>query len=147
MWTGSATHGARLDAIDVDASRTGVYVEHFTQESRFARLRIGAGVEVGMTAEWASPEWEGRPASVRNVVEDSRFESRLVGVYLDEGTAQTTVRRSTFVGQEWAAIGDYRGNGNRFYANDYDGIADGARAVRREHLSSAGPREGPSSPP
>ena len=39
------------------------------------------------------------PASVGNVIEDSRFESRLAGVYLDEGTTRTTVRSSTFVNQ------------------------------------------------
>ena len=74
------------------------------------------------------------------MIEDSRFESRLAGVYLDEGTTRTTVRRSTFADQTWGAIGDYRGDGNAFYDNDYRAIGGGADAVRRDHLSSA--REG-----
>jgi hypothetical protein len=77
---------------------------------------------------------------VDNVIEDSRFETMLAGVYLDEGTTRTTVRRSTFVNQEWAGIGDYRGDGNRQYANDFRAIDGGAEAVRHDHLGSI--REG-----
>jgi hypothetical protein len=57
-------------------------------------------------------------------------------VYLDEGTLRTTVRRSTFARQRWAAIGSYRGSGNAFRDNDYRGIAPGAAAVSHDHLSS-----------
>jgi hypothetical protein len=71
------------------------------------------------------------------VIELSWFESRLVGVYLDEGTTRTSVRRSTFANQSWAAIGDYRGNGNAFEANDYSGVDPGAATVRHDHLSTA----------
>ena len=74
------------------------------------------------------------------MIEDSRFESSLAGVYLDEGTTRTTVRRSTFSGQSWAAIGDYLGRRNRFYGNDFSRIGAGAQAVRHDHLSSI--REG-----
>jgi hypothetical protein len=136
LWTGTAARRARFDEIDIDDSPTGVYVEHFTRDSTFRRMRIGAGVRIGLLAEWASPEWGGRPASVGNVIEDSRFESRLAGVYLDEGSTSTTVRRSAFVNQEWAAIGDYHGNGNAFYGNDYGGIAADAQTVSREHLTT-----------
>jgi hypothetical protein len=140
LWTGTATRRARFDGIDVDSARTGVYVEHFTHASTFRRLQIGPNVRVGLTAEWADPAWGGRPASVDNLIEDSRFESRLAGVYLDEGTTRTTVRRSTFVNQEWGAIGDYRGTGNAYYGNDYRGIDSDAEAVRHDHLGSI--REG-----
>jgi hypothetical protein len=135
LWTGTATRRARFESIDVDRTRTGVYIEHFTTDSTFRSLRIGPRVRVGLTAEWADPEWDRRPASVGNVIEDSRFESRLVGVYLDEGTTRTTIRRSSFANQTWAAVGDYRGMGNAIYGNDYGGAA-----VRHDHLSSA--REG-----
>jgi len=140
LWTGTATRRSRFERIDVDRARTGVYLEHFTHGSTFSRLRIGPNVRVGLTAEWADPGWGGRPASVDNVIEDSRFETMLAGVYLDEGTTRTTVRRSTFVNQEWAGIGDYRGDGNRQYANDFRGIDGGAKAVRHDHLGSI--REG-----
>jgi hypothetical protein len=134
LWTGTATHGALVDGLDADRTPTGVYVEHFTQDSTFRRLRIGPDVRVGLTAEWADPAWGSRPASVGNTIERSRFESGLAGVYLDEGTTRTTVRTSTFVGQSWAAIGDYRGNGNAYDSNGY---GDGVTPVRHDHLSSA----------
>jgi hypothetical protein len=140
LWTGTATRTASFEAIDVDRARTGVYIEHFTSDSTFRALRIGPRVRVGLNAEWADPVWKRRPASVGNTIEDSRFESRLVGVYLDEGTTRTTVRRSSFVNQTWGAIGDYRGKENAIYDNDYAGVSGGADPVRHDHLSSA--REG-----
>jgi hypothetical protein len=140
LWTGTATIGATVEDVDVDRTRTGVYVEHFTRDSAFRRLRIGPDVRVGLTAEWADPAWDRQPASVGNVIERSRFESSLAGVYLDEGTTRTTVRGSSFSNQSWAAIGDYRGNGNGYDSNDYRGIDPGAQPVRTDHLSSA--REG-----
>ena len=137
LWTGTATRGARFDAVDVDDAPTGVYIEHFTHDSVFSRLRIGPSVRVGLTAEWADPAWGRRPASVGNVIEDSHFASKLAGVYLDEGTTRTTVRRSTFADQAWGGIGDYRGRHNRLYGNDFRGIAvRAAQAVRHDHLSS-----------
>jgi hypothetical protein len=137
LWTGTATTGALFDGIDIDESRTGVYMEHFTRQSTFQRLRIGRRVRTGINAEWADPNSNGGPASVDNVVQDSRIESWLAGVYLDEGTTRTIVRRSTFVGQRWAAIGDYKGVGNAYYANDYRGIARGAVPVTRAHIRTA----------
>ena len=140
LWTGTVARRARFEQIDVDRARTGVYLEHFTHKSLFRRLRVGPHVRVGLTAEWADPVWGRRPASVDNVIEDSHFESTLAGIYLDEGTTGTTVRRSTFGGQSWAAIGDYLGHGNRFYANDYRRIGADAQAIRHDHLSAI--REG-----
>ena len=137
LWTGTATTGALFDAIDIDESRTGVYMEHFTRQSTFQRLRIGRRVRTGINAEWADPDSGGAPASVDNVVQDSRIESWLAGVYLDEGTTRTVIRRSTFVGQRWAAIGDYKGVGNAYYANDYRRIAPGAVPVTVAHIRTA----------
>jgi len=140
VWTGTAADRLRVEDADIDSARTGVYIEHFTRDSAFRRLRVGRRVRIGVAAEWAAPEWDGRPASDGNVIELSHFESRLAGVYLDEGTTRTTVRNSSFAGQTWAAIGDYRGEDNAYHSNDYGGIAAGARPVRTDHLSSA--REG-----
>jgi hypothetical protein len=136
LWTGTAVRRARFEDIDVDGTPTGVYVEHFTRDSTFRRLRIGSDVRIGLLAEWAGPEWGGRPASTGNVIEDSRFETTIAGVYLDEGSTRTTVRRSAFAGQTWAAIGDFRGIGNAFYDNDFRGIAPGAQPVSRDHLTT-----------
>jgi hypothetical protein len=63
-----------------------------------------------------------------------------VGVYLDEGTTRTTVRRSSFVNQTWGAIGEYRGRQNEFHGNADEDAGGGAASVRHDHLSSA--REG-----
>jgi hypothetical protein len=75
------------------------------------------------------------------VFEDSTFDTRLVGVYLDEGTAHTTVRRSVFVHQRCGAIGDYAGVGNLWdtLGNDYSRIAAGAVPVWRDHLYACKP--------
>jgi hypothetical protein len=136
LWTGTATHGADFAEIDIDRTPTGVYLEHFTHDSTFRRIRVGPRVQFGVIAEWADPEWSHLPASVGNVIENSHFESSIAGVYLDEGTTRTTVRDSTFVNQSWGAIGDYRGIDNAAYANDYGGIDSGAVAVRHDHLST-----------
>jgi hypothetical protein len=136
LWTGTAVTEALFDRIDVDKSRTGVYIEHFTRRSTFEHLRVGVNVRVGILAEWAAPEWGGRPASVENVIQDSWIGASVAGVYLDEGTTRTTVRRSTFVNQRWAAIGNYRGIDNAIYGNDYDALGHGADEVTEEHLSS-----------
>jgi hypothetical protein len=138
LWTGTAATDALFDQVDVDQTRTGVYVEHFTRRSTFQRVRVGRDVRIGVVAEWAAPEWGGRPASVDNVIQDSRFESSLAGVFLDDGTTRTTVRRTTFVNQRWAAIGDYRGIENAYYGNDYSGIGPGAHDVTHEHPNSFG---------
>lgn len=137
LWTGTAATGLRVADVDVDVTRTGVYLEHFTHRSLFERIRVGRNVRVGLTAEWADPGWGGLPASVDNVIKASRFESSLAGLYLDEGTTRTVVRGCTFVGQRWAAIGDYEGVGNSYFGNDYRGIRPGAVPISREHIRTA----------
>ena len=140
LWTGTATRGSRFEDIDVARTPTGVYIEHYTRNSVFRRLHIRPSVRTGIVAEWADPAWNSEPASVDNVIEDSRFESWLAGVFLDEGTTRTTVRRSTFANQRWAAIGDYHGIGNAYYDNDYRRIVPGASAVAHERLRNVAPR-------
>jgi len=136
VWTGTAATGLRVSDASVDRAPTGIYLEHFTHDSTFSRLRVGPGVRIGLLAEWADPAWGRRPASVGNVVERSVFRSRLAGVYLDEGTTRTTVRSSIFAGQTWGAIGDFHGSGNAYKGNDYSRLAAGVEAVRHDHLAS-----------
>jgi hypothetical protein len=133
IWTGTANRGSRIEEVSVDRSRVAIYIEHFTTGTTFRGLRIGPNVVRGVNAEWANGARGGKPASVANVIEDAYFDTTLVGVYLDQGTTRTTVRRCKFVGQNWAAIGDYQGVGNRYYDNDFRGIAAGAVPVSYEH--------------
>jgi hypothetical protein len=138
LWTGTAATGVHASDVDVDGTRTGVYLEHFTRASVFERIRVGRHVRVGLSAEWADPDWGSIPGSIDNVVENSRFESWLAGVYLDKGTTRTTIRGSTFVGERWAAIADYEGVDNAYYGNDYSAIAKGAVALTHKHIRTAG---------
>jgi hypothetical protein len=134
VWTGTANDGSLVVDTSVDRTQVGIYLEHFTSRGTFRRLRIGPNVSRGINAEWANPDRGGRPASTDNVILDSYFSTVLVGVYLDEGTTRTSIMRSKFVGQRWAAIGDYRGIENRYDENDFSGLAPDAVPVSYEHI-------------
>jgi hypothetical protein len=130
LWTGFDSVGSRYADVDVDRTPVGVYVEHYTTRSLFANLHVGPHVRTGVDCEWADPAYGRRPASTGNVIRDSAFESYRVGVYLDEGTRTTSVVRSTFRGQQAAAIVDFRGRGNRYVGNRY---APGVTPVTHAH--------------
>jgi hypothetical protein len=132
IWTGTANRRSRIGDAIVDRTPVGIYIEHFTTGTTFQRLQIGPNVSRGINAEWANPSLGG-PASVDNVIQDCHLRTTHVGVYLDQGTTRTVVRRCTFMGQAWAAIGDYVGVGNRYYDNDFRGIAPTAVPVSFEH--------------
>ena len=140
IWTGSSARGALFEHLDIDGSSTGIYMEHFTRGTIFQRMRVGPNVDKGMNCEWADPSWDSLPGCTDNLIQDSYFDTRVAGVYLDEGTTRTTVRRSIFVNQKWAAIGDYRGIDNLgdTYGNDYRGLAPGAVPVSDAHIYSSG---------
>jgi hypothetical protein len=133
VWTGTATRHSRIEDAVVDRTPVGIYIEHFTTGTIFRRLRIGPSVSRGVNAEWANPALGGRPASVDSLIEDGYLHTTHVGIYLDQGTTRTVIRRCTFVGQAWAAIGDYRGIDNRYVENDFKGIARTAVPVSYEH--------------
>jgi len=133
IWTGTAMKSSRIEDATIERSRVGIYIEHFTTGTTFRRLHVGAGVTRGVNAEWANHAQGGRPASVDNVIEDAYFRTSHVGVYLDQGTTRTLVRRAVFVGQDWAGIGDFLGVGNQYYDNNFDGLAPGAVPVSYEH--------------
>jgi hypothetical protein len=132
IWTGTANRRSRIGDAAIDRAPVGIYIEHFTTGTTFQRLQIGPNVSRGINAEWANPDL-GRAASVDNAIQDCRIRTTHVGVYLDQGTTRTLVRRCTFIGQTWAAIGDYVGVGNRYYDNDFRGIAPSAVPVSYEH--------------
>ena len=66
-------------------------------------------------------------------IQDSTIRSSYVGVYMDQGTTGTTVRRVTFIGETRAAIVDYLGVNNSYSGNDYSGLAAGAVPVSTAH--------------
>jgi len=140
IWTGTATHGSRILDASIQRARVGIYIEHFTTDTTFQFLQVGPGVSRGVNAEWANHAAGGKPASVDNVIQDALFRTGHVGIYLDQGTTRTLVRDCKFVGQQWAAIGDYRGVDNEYYDNDFDRIAPGAVGVSYEHDPGGGGR-------
>jgi hypothetical protein len=142
IWTGTAMHGSRVSDATIDRAPVGIYIEHFTTGTIFERLRIGPSVARGVNAEWSNLALGQKPASSDNVIKDGYFRTTHVGVYLDQGTTRTLVRRCIFVGQAWAAIGDYLGDDNRYYENDFAGIGGGAVAVSHAH-DPAGAKKGP----
>jgi hypothetical protein len=136
LWVGSGTRDSVFEDLNIDDSGIGIYVEHFASGSTFRRAHVGPNVDRGATCEWDDPAWDHKPACNNNVFEDSTFDTRVIGVYLDEGTIHTTVRRSVFLHQRCGAIGDYVGVGNLWdtTGNDYRGVAAGAVPVWRAHL-------------
>jgi hypothetical protein len=133
IWTGTATHGSRVTDATIDRAPVGIYIEHYTTNTTFEHLRVGPNVDRGVNAEWSNLALGEKPASSDNVIQDAYFRTTHVGVYLDQGTTRTLVRRSVFVGQAWAAIGDYLGDGNGYSENDFSGIGVGAVAVSHDH--------------
>lgn len=139
MWTGTAAKQARFADIDIDdigsptsSSSTGLYLEHFTTDTLFERVRIGPNVTMGVACEWADPAWGSRPACDGVVIQDSLIDSRCVGAYLDDGTRNTTLRRTTFVHQQSGAVAIFNDNHNILYdtsGNDYGMMKAGAPII------------------
>ena len=96
-------------------------------------MSIGTSVSTGVNCEWADPTWGSKPACVDNIIQDSTIRSSKVGVYMDQGTTRTIVRRVTFIGETRAAIVDYLGVSNSYSGNDYSGLPAGAVPVSTAH--------------
>lgn len=70
------------------------------------------------------------------VIQDSVIDSRCVGAYLDDGTRNTTLRRTAFVHQEKAAVAIFNKNYNILYdtaGNDYAQMKASARTVLNQN--------------
>jgi hypothetical protein len=135
LWTGTASRGAIFEDIRVVESETGVYSEHYNSAgTTFRRLDIGPSVKRGLNCEWSDPAWGGIAGCIDVLVEDSLFDTTRIGVYLDQGTTRTTIRRSVFRNQEWAAIADHKGVANAYYQNDVSGLRAGAVPLSYDHL-------------
>lgn len=136
LWVGTAANHAVFEDVRVWNDEIGVYVEHFAHSSSFTRLQIGPTVKTGLVCEWADPAWGSQPACVDNAIQQSTFDTSVIGVYLDQGTTGTTVRDSTFANQCWAAIGNYKGVDNLYdtSGNDYRRLPAGAVPISSDHI-------------
>ena len=130
LWTGTAATGSVLEDLDINVAAAGVYIEHFTTNSTFQRMRIGANTWTGVACEWASASWGSRPACTDDVIQDSTIASVDTGVILDVGTTRTALRHLKFIGQGTAAIKDFGGINNSYADNDYRAIASGAVPIQ-----------------
>jgi hypothetical protein len=138
LWVGSGTRDSVFEDLDLNDTGVGIYVEHFATHSTFRRVHAGPNVDRGATCEWADPAWNGVPACTDDVFESSTFDTRVLGVYLDQGTTRTTVRNSVFLHQSCGAIGNYQGVGNLWdtSGNNYAGILPSAVPIYTRHLYS-----------
>jgi hypothetical protein len=136
LWVGGGTRDSVFEDLDLNDVGIGIYVEHFAARSTFRRIHAGPNVDRGATCEWADPAWGSQPACTDVVFESSTFDTRVLGVYLDEGTTRTTVRGSVFLHQRCGAIGNYRGVGNLWDTsrNSYGGILASAVPVYTGHF-------------
>jgi hypothetical protein len=140
LWSGTASRGSVIEDVRADEAGVGVYLEHFNSgRTTFRRLDIGPNITTGLNCEWADPAWGSVPGCIDVVVEDSVFDTRRIGVYLDEGTTRTIVRRSVFRNQSWAAIGDHKGIDNSYSDNEVSGLRSGALPLSRKHIRSPSP--------
>lgn len=132
IWTGTACNDSLLEEFDLDDCPTGVgvYIEHTTRRTTFRRFSIGANVKIGFVGEW--DYGKNTPASIDNVIEDGRIEAARIGVYLDEGSLRTVVRRITFRRSRWGGIGFYRSPTCR-YENCMFELPEGVQAFRQDH--------------
>jgi len=134
IWTGTTNTGSLLENLNIDSAPVGVYMEHYTTGVTVQYMTVGTNVATGVNCEWADPLTGTQPACVDDVIQDSTIASYKAGVFLDQGTTRTTVRRVVFRNQSWAAIGDYLGINNTYYGNDYSGIDAGAVPVSTAHV-------------
>jgi hypothetical protein len=129
--------------IDMRGSRrsygVGVYLEMFSYRNTFRNFRIRA--RIGFNSEWADPARGGVAAGHFTVIEQGLIDAAgagggpRIGVYLDQGTESTTIRRVEFRNQNVAAIGAFRTIGrNRFSGNKYAGLLAGAVPISRLHI-------------
>lgn len=132
VWTGTAAAKAVFSDIDIDAVANGIglYVEHFTTDTTFQNMQIGPNIALGVECEWADPAWNSRPACDGILFQDSVIDTRCAGLYLDEGTRNTTARRITFINQAKGAFVTTGPTSNILFdtsGNDYTRMRPGAQ--------------------
>lgn len=138
VWTGTAVKNALFSDIDIDVSALGIglYMEHYTTNTTFQRMKIGPNLKLGAICEWADPAWGSKPACDGVVLQDSTINTTCAGFYLDEGTRNTTARRTTFLNQAKGAFATTNGAHNILSdtsGNNYSGMKPGAQIVFEEN--------------
>lgn len=106
------------------------------------RMETHRPVKVGWHQEW-NGNTHTPPQSYNVTVQDSYLDTGCVGFDLDDGTCNSTVRRTKFVGQTGAAIVNFQEgatpNLSDTSGNDYSGIASGAVVSSTAHPHTAFP--------
>lgn len=138
VWTGTAVKNATFSDLDIDVSANGIglYLEHFTTNTTFQRLKIGPNLLLGAICEWADPAWDYKPACDGVILQDATIDTKCAGVYLDEGTRNTTARRTTFINQAKGAFATTNTSYNILkdtQGNDYSRMKPGARVTFEEN--------------
>lgn len=138
VWTGTAVKNATFSDLDIDASANGIglYLEHFTTNTTFQRLKIGPNLLLGAICEWADPAWNYKPACDGVILQDATVDTTCAGIYLDEGTRNTTARRTTFINQAKGAFATTNTSYNILkdtQGNDYSRMKPGAQVTFDEN--------------
>jgi hypothetical protein len=114
-----------------------VYLEHYSLNDTFTNFSF-TGVKVGFNAEWDDGT-PGNEAAQNDAIENGTIDAAgwgsgsTTGVYLDEGTGNTTITNVIFKNQTWAAIGAYKPAGTIAISNNSYQLASGAVAVSPNH--------------
>jgi hypothetical protein len=151
-WSGIETVNNSWNTVfsDLDIDMSGpsehsgvaVYMEHYNFHNVFENFRI-TGAKVGFLGEWDDPAWGGKPAanfvSIRNgsiSSAGSTLSGNQVGVYLDQGSHETSVTNVRFLNQNWAGIGAFNNSGKLTLSpNDFSQLKAGALPIRYAHIS------------
>jgi hypothetical protein len=139
-WMGIGTYADDITVrdLDVDGSIAGVYLEHYTHRFVLENFYIGPDNKKGINFEWDNPRaYGGKPTTVDALIQDGVIEARIVGVAVNDGQKNPTVRRVMFRGQCGAAIVGYRSRstGEVYVDNDYSGIKRNAFEVTSMHYN------------
>jgi copper-binding protein NosD/Big-like domain-containing protein len=135
---GSSTRSSVVDNV-VGSTRTGIYIEHATNDSLIAR-NVVTGSPAGINVEW----WHGGVGSRRNSFNDNRIVGAdRAGIFLGVGSDGNRIAHNSFVDGMRPAIQLQGSSGNRVQGNrgcGRRGALVGETSGRRENGSLATPR-------
>ena len=79
----------------------GLYFDNTVSRSIYRRFCVGPHTAKGLVSEWDNYTF---PRGLYNRIEDGLLESSLFGIFLDQGTVDTTVARVYFRNASWAGL-------------------------------------------